>query len=398
MGSVLKKLIVVAVVGLAGVGVGAALGYGPLLRYKSAGVLSMDMSTAEYKRFSELATDASTVRQFIAMSSPEGGGKDTHWTDKFVNYVTEGRWLTPVPKFSKGDAKDLPEGLLQPDKLQRVYLGVTVAYTAAEPADAAQGAALLGRYFKDVATQEAVRQLVFGWAATTRQFADRAAAQKLDYQFKIDQAKTRAVALKKLVASYPQSTRSESRQVVDVRPDNARFMSPLAQLIGAESETINVQQQVQKLDRDMEKQAFAKAIVADAVTALQGARGGSDGVVRLTQVLDRSSKLAKTDAQREELASLAADVSQISARFLSQAQFIATPSVPSRPARPTPLMVMVLVGFLAAALSAAVVWRDALKKMLLEGDEEDAPWPRRGPVAGEHPSPSLQLSPHIRSD
>lgn len=366
-----KKMVGVLVAVLAGVGVGAGLGYGPLLRYKSEGVLSMEMGTAEYKRFAELATDANTVRQFAAVSLPPD--VDSRLVDNLVSEVTKGAWLKPVPKVSKADAKELPDALLQmekdKDKAQAVYLGLRLTKTAADPEETAKGATWLGNYFKDVATREAVREQVSRWALENRQFSDRAVERKLKYQFDIEQAQTRATALKKLVASYPDAARRESQQVVDVRKDNEKFMSPMAQLVGAESEIIDVQEKIQRLDREMEQQAFAKAMVTDAEAALNEARSGSDSVVKLSELMDRFSKLVKTEAEREKLSSLAADVSQISARFLSQAQFVAKPSVPTRPERPGPLMVMVLAGLLAGLLSAVFLWREQLKKMLLQNNE-----------------------------
>lgn len=80
------------------------------------------------------------------------------------------------------------------------------------------------------------------------------------------------------------------------------------------------------------------------------------------------SKKAKTDAEREKLLSLAADVSQITARFLSQAQFIAPPSVPSRSERPSPFMYMGLLGLLFALLAAAYCWLDVIVKLLKQDD------------------------------
>ncbi|MCM2295573.1 hypothetical protein [Rhodoferax sp.] len=372
-----KKMVGVLVAVLAGVGVGAGLGYGPLLRYKSEGVLSMEMGTAEYKRFAELATDANTVRQFAAVSLPPD--VDSRRVDQLVSEVTKGAWLKPVPKVSKADAKELPDILLQleqerektqdRERKSTVYLGLKLTKTAADPEETAKGATWLGNYFKDVATREAVREQVSRWALENRQFSDRAVERKLKYQFDIEQAQTRATALKKLVASYPDAARRESQQVVDVRKDNEKFMSPMAQLVGAESEIIDVREKIQRLDREMAQQAFAKAMVADAEAALNEARSGSDSVVRLSALIDRFSKLVKTEAEREKLSSLAADVSQISARFLSQAQFVAKPSVPTRPERPGPLMVMVLAGLLAGLLSAVFLWREQLKKMLLQNNE-----------------------------
>jgi hypothetical protein len=367
-----KKMIVVLVAALAGVGVGAGLGYGPLLRYKSEGVLSMEMGTAEYKRFAELATDANTVRQFAAVSLPPG--VDSHWVDQLVSDVTKGAWLKPVPKVSKADAKELPDALLQldKDKAQAAYLGLRLTHTASNPDETAKGATWLGSYFKDVATREAVREQVSRWAAENRQFSDRAVERKLKYQFDIEQAQTRATSLKKLVASYPEAARRESQQVVDVRKDNEKFMSPMAQLVGAESEIIDIREKIQRLDREMEQQVFAKAMVADAELALNEAHSGSESVVKLSEMIVRFSKRVKTEAEREKLSSLAADVSQISARFLVQAQFVAKPSVPTRPESPRPLMVMVLAGLLAGLLSAAFLWRETLKKMLLQDGESRA--------------------------
>lgn len=354
---------------LIGVGVGAALGYGPLLRYKSEGLLNMEMGTAEYKRFAELAADAGTVRQFVSVSFP--ASTDPQWVDKLVRDVSKGDWLKPIAKLSKIDAKDLPDALLQldKDKTQKPYLGVRVSQGAAKPEDAAKGATWLGVYFKDIATRETLRSLVDGWTAENRQFGDRAVERKLKLQFDIEQAQTRSKALQKLVASYPDSSRPETRQVIDVRKDNEKFMSPLAQLVGSESEVIDIQEKIQKIDREIEQQVFAKAIVLEAQTALSQARSGSETVVKLSDMLARFSKQIKTEAEREKLSSMAADVSQTSARFLSQAQFIAQPSVPDRPERPRPLMVMVLAGLLAGLLSAAFLWRAKLREMLFQDEE-----------------------------
>jgi hypothetical protein len=375
-----KKMIVVLVAAVAGTGVGAVMGYGPLLHYKTEGVLSMEMGTAEYKRFTELANDASTIRQFVTVSPPTKLKSDG--LDQLVRNVTRGDWHKPVPKISKADAKELPDILLQMeqerektlDKERKLsvpaYLGLRLTYSASDPVEAAEIATWLGGYFKDVATREAVRDQVSRWTADSRQFSDRALERKLKYEFDIEQAQTRATSLKKIVASYPESARREAQQVVDVRKDNEKFMSPQAQLVGAESEIIEIREKVQKLDREIEQQAFAKAMVGDAEAAVNQARSGSDSVLKLSIVITDFAKKVKTEAEREKLLSLAADVSQISARFLSQAQFVAKPSVPARPERPRPLMVMALGGLLFALLAAVFIWRKLIVKMLWQEEVE----------------------------
>lgn len=373
-----KKVVAVLVAMVVGAGVGAALGYGPLLRYKSEGVLSMEIGTAEYKRFAELAVDGHTVQQYVGVVPPPG--LEPSQVEKLVRDMPRGEWLMPVPKVSKVDAKQLPDILLQIEQEREklllskegkegkasVYLGVQLSYAAPDPHQAAGVAGWLGAYFKDVATRETVRDQVSRWAADNRQFSDRALERKLKYEFDIEQAQNRVAALKKVMSSYPDVARRENQQVVDVRKDNEKFMSPVAQLVGAESEMIDIREKLQRLDREMEQQAFAKALITDAQAALGQARSGSESVLKLADVIVRFSKETNTEAQREKLSSLAADMSSISARFLSQAQFIAQPSVPSRPERPRPLMVIALAAVLAGVLAALWAWRDALVQLLRE--------------------------------
>jgi hypothetical protein len=380
-----KKVMVVLVAAALGAGIGAGLGYGPLLKYKSEGVLAMEMGTAEYKRFSELANDTTTVKQYMAVSPPPDV-KDSE-IDRLIRTVARGEWHKPVPKVSRADAKELPDVLLQLEqerdkvvddprapprerKPVTVYLGLRLTHTAPGPQQVANVASWLGEYFKDVATREAVREQVSRWKADNRQFSDRALERKLRFEFDIQQAQTRATSLKSIVAAYPDAARRDSQQVVDVRKDNEKFMSPMSQLVGAESEIIDIRERLQKLEREIEQQSFVKSLVLEADTAANKAQSGNDSVRQLSTVITEASKKVKTEAEREKLLSLAADLSQITARFLSQAQFVAKPSVPSLPERPTPLMVTVLGALLAALLAALFIWRQLIIDLLWRDENE----------------------------
>ncbi len=380
-----KKVMFVAVAALLGAGTGAGLGYGPLLKYKTEGVLSMEMGTSEYKRFSELANDAATARQYVAVfPPPDLKGVEL---ERLIRTIALGGWHKPVPKVSRADAKELPDVLLQLEQereknqearvqqMERrlpvtVYLGLRLTHTAPEPQQVADIASWLGDYFKDVATREAVREQVSRWKAENRQFSDRALERKLKFEFDIQQAQTRAAALKKIVAAYPDAARRDSQQVVDVRKDNEKFMSPMSQLVGAESEVIDIRERLQKLDREIEQQSFVKSLVLEADTAANNAQSGNDSVRQLSGVITEASKKVKTEAEREKLLSLAADLSQISARFLSQAQFVAKPSVPSLPERPTPLMVSLLLALSTAFLAALFLWRRLIIDLLWRDEAE----------------------------
>jgi hypothetical protein len=194
--------------------------------------------------------------------------------------------------------------------------------------------------------------------------------RRLKYQFDIEQAQVRATALKKVIAEYPEAAKRETSQVVDVRKDNEKFMSPMAQLVGAESEVISIRERMQKLDREIEQQNVMKEFVKDAESTIAEAHSGDDSVIKLSALISAFGKKVNTEAERERLSSLAADISTISARFLSQPRFIAEPYLPVRPERPSPRMMIVLMGAFAALLSAIFLWRKTIVRVML-GNKKD---------------------------
>jgi len=360
-----RNILLVGVFLAAGAAVGALLGYGPLLKYRSVGVLSLEIDTSEYKRFSELANNAATLRQFAA--AQPSSDLDADDLQQLQRTIADGGWTTPIPTVSKADAREIPEMLLKLERdkdsdVVRAYLGVQLTYANPDPQRAAQITTWLGGYFKDVAAREALRERVFAWAGDSRRFMERAQADKLKFQFEIEQNRARVKALKVIVSSYPEVTRRDAGQIVDVRKDNEKFISPLAQLIGAESEIIEINRKVQKLDREMEQHEFAQELIENAEAALRKARSGSEGVLAVSKMIVEFSRKAKSDAEKEKLLSLAAEVSQIGARFLARAQFVAEPAVPTRPERPRPLMVVLVFAFLSAVAGVAYAWRDLLLK------------------------------------
>ena len=377
MKTLTKKLITLVGAAVIGGCIGAFLGYGPLLNYKSEGVLSVEMGISEYKRYAELANDPDAITRYIAATPIPNLHEDQR--KKLVAVVIKGGWQKPVPKVSKADSKELPEFLIQLEQErmknrelnaqlqpQLAYIGLRLAYADRDPEVAAGVSKWLGGYFKDVAAREAIRSQISQWTLESRQFSDRSLERKLKLAFDVEQAQTRAVSLKSLLASYPDSTRRDPQQVVDVRKDNEKFMSPLSQLLAAESEVISIREQIKKLDRDIEQQIFTKSLIEEAGVMTEKVQRGSDSVTSLSALIVDAAKKVKTDAEREKLLSLAADLSQITARFLTQVQFIAPPPVPSRPENPSPLIVVLLSGFLTVTFAALFIWRTLLFRNFLK--------------------------------
>lgn len=365
-----KNLICVMVAAATGAGLGAVLGYGPLLRYKADGVLKIGLDTAEYKRVADLARDPHNLSNYAAWSPPPDSNRAG--VDHFVRALGQQSWMTPIPTVSKADEREVPDIFLQRehDKLVnggdrgRVYLGVELAYTAADPSEAANGARWLGAYFKDAATLEGLRQVVSEWAAESAEFSERATERRLKARFDIEQAEARADAFKKIVSAYPEAARRDVSQVIDVRQDNERFMSPMAQLVGAQSEVIGLREQLRQLDRQIDQHAIMKELVVQVQAAMASAHSGGDALEKLTKVVSDFDKKSVSEAQHQKISAVAVQIDEVASRFETQPRFLSQPSEPTSPERPSPHMLIVLAGVLAAFVSAIFLWRDAIHDLL----------------------------------
>ena len=61
---------------------------------------------------------------------------------------------------------------------------------------------------------------------------------------------------------------------------------------------------------------------------------------------------------------MARDISQISERFLTQAEFVAPPSIPTQPERPTPLMYIATFAILFALIAVVYQWQTLARKLM----------------------------------
>ena len=227
----------------------------------------------------------------------------------------------------------------------------------------------MGNYFKETAAKEAMREQLFNWIADTRQFNDKAQEKQMKFAFDIEQARVRSKALKQVLVQYPEYAKSEARQVVEVRKDNEKFISPGAQLVGAETEIIDINEKLSRLAREQMQHAFALGLLIQAETSFNAASTGSSAIKAIRDLIAGQLSNAKNEAEKEKLISMLAEVSKISARFISQAQFVTVPAVPERPEQPRPLMLTALFAFLGAFSALIWIFKGLLAQLFKQEDE-----------------------------
>lgn len=372
-----RRFIFVLAAGALGCALGAALGNGPLLRYSSQGLLSMGMSAEEYKRFSELATNAGNLRSY-AQRTPLPVSEDA---DRVIRKILATQWVEPVLRFSRVDAKNIPDALMarlsDPDANEprdvrqrnagintRVYMGVNVSQRLRDPNDAAEAASWLGIYFRDVAAREAGRDLVSVWRADTVRFASQADERRVKLHFVQKDAQARVEGFKKVLTTYPMAARGDSSQVINIGRENEKFLSPVVQLVAAEAEMIRARGDLEILDRESEQDDFTRLQIPELEKAVAKSEGGAQTLDSLSQVLEAASKRLGSEAQRERASAMLADVAEIRARFLVRAEFITKPEPADSPVRPGPLVVTAMAALLMALFAAVVIWRREISDLL----------------------------------
>lgn len=152
-------------------------------------------------------------------------------------------------------------------------------------------------------------------------------------------------------------SKTDGKQVVDLRKENEKFISPGSQLIGVETEIIDIREKMARTDRGIAQNIFAKKYLGDAQAALASFSTGTALVKKLSELTVSYSTKVANEAEQEQLLSSASAISRISSRFLSQAQFVVPTPVPSRAEAPRPLLLSLVFGLLGLVGSTLWVFR-----------------------------------------
>ena len=171
------------------------------------------------------------------------------------------RVASPVLPFSRRDAREF--GDLK-DAASDSLVGVDLATDARTPELANEMLGVVSNYFSNALIRERIR----GWVlknrgeAPAKQKALR--AEVVDAQMKIETMGHRIQDLKTVLARYPEAAKLESRQVVNITEGSDRFLSPVAQLVAAETSISQLKETIARKERQARQFDLAERYFADA--------------------------------------------------------------------------------------------------------------------------------------
>lgn len=222
----------------------------------------------------------------------------------------------PVLPFSRRDAREFGE---LKDAASDSLVGIDLVANARTPELSREMLHLLGGYFSNALIRERIR----GWIlknsgeAPAKQKALR--AEVVEGQMRIDATSRRIQDLKAILARYPDASKLDSRQVVAITEGSDRFLSPLAQLVAAESSIAKLKETIGRKEREARQYDLLQRYFGQAQEQLQSTPLVSDLIpVLATATTARFEGIdAEADWAREVSFRLQADVAGFSSALAS---------------------------------------------------------------------------------
>jgi hypothetical protein len=237
------------------------------------------VALAEYRKVAAAYSSQPALREFLAASGRQGPAADR----LLLQSELPGFWsdvATPVLPFSRRDAREY--GDLK-DAASDSLVGIEITTGARTPELAGEMLNLMGGHFANAL----IRERIHTWILKNR--GDAPARQKallaevVEGQMKIEATSRRIQDLKGILARYPEAGKLDSRQVVTITEGSDRFLSPLAQLVAAESSIAKLNETISRKERearqlDLLERYFERAdeklrstpLVGDLIAALAG--------------------------------------------------------------------------------------------------------------------------------
>ncbi|MGL4576483.1 MAG: hypothetical protein ACRCV9_16985 [Burkholderiaceae bacterium] len=361
---------------VASIALGAALGavvyYTVALKYRSIGVLALESTLAEYKRFSDVLANKTSLAQFISQSAvPEKVRNALNDLNSQADPFRQA--FTPIFRVSKADLKELGESPKESDFSSRQILGARLTITHRDPAVARESIVLLANYTREELLRYQLVENVSQRLVKLREDIPRLENETLAERFNIDQMQSKIAELRKIVDAYPKLPNFESRQVISIDRGTEKFLSPLAQQVAAESEVVQIRQNLNAKERELRMAALELQYLGEAQKLITAEASGSALAIKLS---DLATKTLKPAADKDEWARVVfnrsmMDIDTARERFERQVRFISDPSLPIHPEKPgalTFILGLALLGFFGTAL---VLYRKLVIRFLL-GDGQDS--------------------------
>ena len=315
--------------------------------YRGEGVLqTQSLSLADYKRYTIPLLDGPAFLAYLVTRKDFTPDDIERARARMPTGDGPSPWVRPAFGFTKGDVKDLPDsarlgsaqidlakalesGKLDGAKVESLFVGADIQVEARSEELVRKLALALGDYISDLIIRGRVVDYVGLGINETRVALGKLENETLQNRFLLTQQQTRLNEMRDINRRYPEASRESQRQVVSLEKGGARFFSPVAQVVGAESYIAEINETLRKLDRDREKLQADLVFLELARVEIDKAPTGRQKLELLEAILSASLRAmdTKNEAIRESYNSAKLNIGQI--RYLASdgIRFVSPPVV-----------------------------------------------------------------------
>ncbi len=323
--------------------------------YSSEGFLRAPHRFSEYNAHKAAFWDRETFRSYLEerklLDDPNG-----HYLLKALDERFVQAHLKPVQPLSKEDLRYIGDAKATLETVG--ILGFSIAFADQTAANAQVRVQLLGDYVTDTMLSEDLQDVILtkaGESAAKKQQIDNQIIQK---RLALEQAVSRLEAARSIASRYPQASRMEARQLLSTTNDKdaSRYLSPMAQLVGTETEIAELKSQLTLLERDAEQNALRSEFyermkrtshqVPTGKTLLAEFVGTARGVFQNRDLGD--------DKTREVYNQIMLVAEQMQTRHLTDVRFVSGPTLPENRSGPG-LLALILLSLAGGAMLAGAI-------------------------------------------
>ena len=338
--------------------------------YQSRGFFSRDMTIVEYKRLLGLLEQS---KDLFNNGDQEDRSINTHGLSAEaikISGIDFSKLIAPIYTVTREEAKvgmlgGKKEGMLE-------LMGVRITATGESPQVARNWVLFLGEYIRD----RLIYLYLYDYISQKYELSTKTMAalenELIDLNFTIGQLQKKHATILAFSKRYPQSYFTEGHQIINLKEDGYRYLSPAVQAMGIEAEIAEYGQKRDTVTWQKEKVLYFVEIFADLNRKLSDNTSG----VHLFRVfsnavddLGRDSGKG-TDALSLALNELKMDRQSIEAAFFQNSRFLSNPILPKAPIKPKKIVIMGIMTFLALICAVGLVMIREIIRMLGRADRE----------------------------
>lgn len=324
-------------------------------QYSSEGFMRAPRKFAEYNAQKAAFWDRETLRRYLdqnkKLDDPNGRYLLGALSERFIQ-----KHLQAVLPLSKDDLRYITDakGVLESVGI----LGFSITFKSQSADDAQARVQMMGDYIKDTMLSEDLMDTIYTKESETKAKKQQIDNQIIQKRLALTQAAARLEAARSIAGKYPEASKMEARQLLSTGndKDSSRYLSPVVQLVGTETEIADLKSQLTLLERDAAQNALRNDFYERIEQRSRQVMTGGALLTEFTKIGEDvfKGKNLQDDQTREVYNQIMLVGEQMRTKHVTEARFVSGPTLPEYRSGPSGLVLSVLSLILGVSLACVL--------------------------------------------